>query len=76
MAGSTDEEGASSSACGRCSFGVLFSSCVRVCVSLSGVLFSVGVCVCDLLIFSTRRRIHAVVQHHPQTWPLQDIHSL
>ena len=24
---------------------------VRVCVSLSGVLFSVGVCVCDLLIF-------------------------
>jgi len=30
-------------------FGVLFLSCV--CVSVSGVLFSVGVCVCDLLIF-------------------------
>ena len=29
-------------------FGVLFVSCV--CVSVSGVLFSVGVCVCDLLI--------------------------
>jgi len=34
------------SVCGRCSFGVLFSSCACVCVSLSGVLFSVGVCVC------------------------------
>jgi len=32
-------------------FGVLFLSCVCVCVSVSGVLFSVGVCVCDLLIF-------------------------
>ena len=32
-------------------FGVLFLSCACVCVSLSGVLFSVGVCVCDLLIF-------------------------
>jgi len=30
-------------------FGVLFLSCV--CVSVSGVLFSVGVCVCDLLMF-------------------------
>ena len=30
-------------------FGVLFLSCVCVCVSVSGVLFSVGVC--DLLIF-------------------------
>jgi len=30
-------------------FGVLFLSCA--CVSVSGVLFSVGVCVCDLLIF-------------------------
>ena len=30
-------------------FGVLFLSCV--CVSVSGVLFSVGLCVCDLLIF-------------------------
>jgi len=28
----------------------LFLSCA--CVSVSGVLFSVGVCVCDLLIFS------------------------
>jgi len=37
------------SACGRCSFGMLFLSCA--CVSVSGVLFSVGVCVCDLLIF-------------------------
>jgi len=34
----------------RLGFGVLFLSCV--CVSVSGVLFSVGVCVCDLLIFS------------------------
>jgi len=34
-------------------FGVLFLSCV--CVSVSGVLFSVGVCVCDLLIFSRER---------------------
>jgi len=33
--------------CGRCSFGMLFLSCV--CVSVSGVLFSL--CVCDLLIF-------------------------
>jgi len=31
-------------------FGVFFLTCV--CVSVSGVLFSVGVCVCDLLIFS------------------------
>jgi len=30
---------------------VLFSLCACVCVSLSGVLFSVSVCVCDLLIF-------------------------
>jgi len=30
-------------------FGVLFLPCL--CVSVSGVLFSVGVCVCDLLIF-------------------------
>jgi len=30
-------------------FGVLFLSCVRV--SVSGVLFSIGVCVCDLSIF-------------------------
>jgi len=29
---------------------------VRVCVSLSGVLFSVGVCVCDLLMFLQVRR--------------------
>jgi len=33
----------------RLGFGVLFLSCV--CVSVSGVLFSVGVCVRDLLIF-------------------------
>ena len=33
-------------------FGVLFLPCV--CVSVSGVLFSVGVCVCDLLIFFTQ----------------------
>ena len=31
------------SACGRCSFGVLFSSCA--CMSVPGVLLSVGVCV-------------------------------
>jgi len=30
-------------------FGVLFLSCV--CASVSGVVFSVGVCMCDLLIF-------------------------
>jgi len=39
--------------------GVRLGCCSRrvcVCVSLSGVLFSVGVCVCDLLIFLTRRR--------------------
>jgi len=30
-------------------FGVLFLSCA--CVSMLGVLFSVGVCVCDLLIY-------------------------
>jgi len=30
-------------------FGVLFLSCA--CVSVSGLLFSVGVCVCDLFIF-------------------------
>ena len=29
----------------------MFLLCVCVCVSVSGVLFSVGVCVCDLLIF-------------------------
>jgi len=33
--------------------GVLFLSCC-VCVSVSGVLFSFSVCVCDLLILSTR----------------------
>jgi len=38
------------SVCGRCSWGFGYCSC-RVCVSVSGVLFSVGVCVCDLLIF-------------------------
>jgi len=32
-----------------CGFGVLFLSCA--CVSVSGVLLSVGVCVCELLIF-------------------------
>jgi len=32
---------------------VLFLLCA--CVSVSGVLFSVGVCVCDLLIFSQER---------------------
>jgi len=32
-------------------FGVLFLSCA--CVSVSGVLFSVGVCVCELLMFYT-----------------------
>ena len=38
------------SVCGRCSFGGLGCCSCRVCVSVSGVLFSVGVCVCDLLI--------------------------
>jgi len=33
---------------------------VCVCVSVSGVLFSVGVCVCDLLIF-----LHQVEYTHP-----------
>jgi len=37
------------SVCGRCSFGVLFLSCV--CVSVGGVALAVCVCVCDLLIF-------------------------
>jgi len=41
--------------CGRCSFGNLgCCSCrVRVCVGVV-VLFAVGVCVCDLLIFFLR----------------------
>jgi len=44
------------SVCGRCSVGGLgCCSCrVRVCVSMSGVLFFVGVCVRDLLIFLHR----------------------
>jgi len=37
------------SVCDKCSFGGLGRCSCRVCVS--GVLFSVGVCVCDLLIF-------------------------
>jgi len=37
-------------------FGVLFLSCMCVCVSVPGVLFSVGVCVCDLLIFLPEER--------------------
>jgi len=36
-------------------FGVLFLSCVSV--SVSGVLFSVNVCVCDLLIFLHELRV-------------------
>jgi len=41
-------------------FGVVFLSCVSV--SVSGVLFSVGVCVCvcDLLIYSRERKIGRV----------------
>jgi len=38
-------------------FGALFLSCVCVCVCVSGVLFSVGVCVCDLLIFLLYTRL-------------------
>ena len=38
-------------------FGVLFLPCV--CVSVSGVLFSVGVCVCDLLIYLQRQVLKA-----------------
>ena len=34
-----------------CSFGGSGCCSCRVCVCVSGVLFSVGVCVCDLLIF-------------------------
>jgi len=37
--------------CGGCSFGGLGCCSYRVCVCVSGVSFSVGVCVCDLLIF-------------------------
>ena len=37
------------SACGRFVWGAVLVVCV--CVSVSGVLFSVGVCACDLLIF-------------------------
>ena len=37
-------------------FAVSFLSCV--CVSVSGVLFSVGVCVCDLSIYSQPPSIH------------------
>jgi len=46
--------------CGRCSwgFGVFFLSCVCVRVSVSGVLFSVGVCVCDLLICTNNNKNH------------------
>ena len=39
------------SVCGGCSFRGLGCCSCRVCVSVSGVLFSVGVCVCDLLIY-------------------------
>jgi len=39
---------------------VLFLSCA--CVSVSGGLFSVGVCVCDLLIL-----LHRDVHRHPKT---------
>jgi len=39
-------------------WGVVLVVCVCVGVSVSGVLFSVGVCVCDLLIF-----LHEVHEH-------------
>jgi len=41
---------------GRCSFRGLGCCSCRVCVSVSCVLFSVGVCVCDLLILFTGGR--------------------
>ena len=46
------------SVCGRCSFGVWgVVLVVCVCVSVSGLLFSVGVCVCDLFIYKTAFRV-------------------